>query len=110
MLDDEILNAILEQNLSYLLLAQKLLAEDRKMAMFRLHYDGATADLVASLTTGQMMRLAGSGQLLCSPSLLDAAKLKALLCNERSANLVQMHTAMMLASTSKTVELSKVTG
>lgn len=108
MLDDEILSAIQEQNLSYLLLAQKLLVDDRKMAMFRLHMDEAMADLISSLTIGQMLKISGSGQLLCAMALPSASKLSGILSNERSSSLVQIHTALMLASSQKSLELGKV--
>ena len=100
MLDDEVLTAIQEQNLSYLLLAQKLLADDRKMAMFRLHYDESMADLITGLSIGQMLTISSSSQLLCGMSLNDAIKLKSILFNERSSSLVKMHMAMMLTSNS----------
>lgn len=109
MLDDEILNAVQEQNLSYLLLAQKLLSEDRQMGMFRLHIDESMAALISSLTIGQMLKLSCSGQLLCSIALPSAAKLANLLSNERSSSLVQMHTALMLASGSKSHDVQQVT-
>lgn len=108
MLDDDILNAIQEQNLSYLLLAKKLLSDDRKMAMFRLHFDDSLADLIESLTIGQMIKLSSSGQLICSVALQSAEKLSGLLSNERSSSLVQMHLALMLASGNKTLELPRV--
>lgn len=107
MLDDEISNAIQEQNLSYLLLAQKLLTDDRKMAMFRLHMDEGMADLISSLTIGQLLKLSSSGQLLCTMALSSATKLRSLLSNERSSSLVQMHTALMLASGSKSHEIER---
>jgi flagellar transcriptional activator FlhD len=98
--DDEILNAIQEQNLSYLLLAQKLLADDRKMAMFRLHYSESMADFITGMSIGQLLSISSSGQLLCSLSLTDAEKIKAVMFNERSTSLVKMHMAMMLTSNS----------
>jgi flagellar transcriptional activator FlhD len=100
MLDDEVLNAIQEQNLSYLLLAQKLLADDRKTAMFRLHYDESMADLIGGMTIGQLLTISSSSQLLCGLSLNDADKLKTILFNERSSSLVKLHMAMMLTSDS----------
>lgn len=106
--DSEILNAIQEHNLSYLLLAQKLLSEDRKMAMFRLHIDEAMADILSSLTVGQLLKLSSSGQLLCSIALTSAQRLTGLLFNERSSSLVQMHTALMLASGQKSHEIGQV--
>ncbi|MGL6251740.1 MAG: flagellar transcriptional regulator FlhD, partial [Billgrantia desiderata] len=42
------LDEIQELNLAYLLLAQRLLNDDRAAAMFRLKIDGETADLLSS--------------------------------------------------------------
>lgn len=108
MLDDEILVAIQEQNLSYFLLAQKMLAADRKMAMFRLHFNEEMADLIASLTTGQMLKLSNTGQLICGFSVQDTGRIKSILSNDRSESLIRTHMAMLLASSSNSHDKQKV--
>lgn len=56
---------IADLNLSYLLLAQKLLARDRAGAMLRLGISAELADLLAAMSTPQLARLAATNFLLC---------------------------------------------
>lgn len=98
MLDEEIMVAIQEQNLSYLLLAQKLLTDDREMAKFRLNFSDEMADLISALNTGQLLELSASSQLLCNLGINDAAKFKKIITNERAGGTIRLHMAMMLAS------------
>ncbi len=97
MVNSETLKLIQEHNLSYLLLAQKLLQEDKQMGMFRLHFDESMADLILSLSTGQLLEISGSGQLLCQISFNDPELIKRLYSNDRSKTLRQVHAALMLS-------------
>lgn len=65
MTQDQILNEIREANLNYLILAQNLIRADREQALFRLGVTEATADILATLTASQMMKIANTGTLLC---------------------------------------------
>ena len=62
---DQILTEIREANLSYLMLAQSLIRNDREQALFRLGVSEETADLIGVLTPAQMMKIAGGNSLLC---------------------------------------------
>ena len=97
MVDTDTLNLIQEQNLSYLLLAQKLLQEDKQMGMFRLHFDESMANFILSLATGQLLELSSSGQLITQFSIKNHEQVMRVLSNDRSKGLRQMHTSLMLA-------------
>ncbi len=62
---DQMLTEIREANISYLMLAQNLIRDDREQAKFRLGVSEETLDLVALLTPAQMLRIAGCNTLLC---------------------------------------------
>jgi flagellar transcriptional activator FlhD len=62
---DQILAEIREANLSYLMLAQSLIRTDRDQALFRLGVNEDTATLISSLSSAQMMKIAGGNTLLC---------------------------------------------
>ncbi len=62
---DQILAEIREANLSYLMLAQSLIRTDRDQALFRLGVSEDTATLIGTLTSAQMMKIAGGNTLLC---------------------------------------------
>jgi flagellar transcriptional activator FlhD len=63
--DSQTLDSIRDLNLSYLLLAQRLLAEDADAAQARLGLSAATAQTLAQLSPAQTVRLASSSQVLC---------------------------------------------
>ncbi len=56
---------IREANLSYLILAQGLIRDDRAQALFRLGISEEVADVMDALTPAQLLRLASGSQLLC---------------------------------------------
>ncbi|WP_153101945.1 flagellar transcriptional regulator FlhD [Paraburkholderia hayleyella] len=93
----ETLDSIREINLSYVMLAQRMLREDKAVGMFRLGLSSELADLLAGLTLAQCVKLASSGQLLCFFRLTDHAMLAALTQTSRHAEVAPTHTAILLA-------------
>lgn len=92
-----LLDDIRNVNLSYLLLVQRLLNEDRTSAMFRLKLSEQMADTLASLPISQLAKLANSNQLLCNFSLNDASQLASLTTRQREDDLKRTHAAILLA-------------
>ncbi|CEJ96445.1 Flagellar transcriptional activator FlhD [Caballeronia glathei] len=88
---------IREVNLSYLLLAQRLLREDRPSAMFRMGISEQLADVLSSLSLPQVVKIAGSSQLLCRFRFDDHAILSSLADKEKNAALAQTHSAILMA-------------
>jgi len=96
-------------NLSYLLLAQKLLRVDRLSAKFRLHLDDEVADLIVALDTDQLLALSSSSQLLMNLA-LDASQLKLLTSNPRAPDQASVHASILLLSQPANPDLSKGQG
>ena len=65
MTTEQILSEIREANLSYLMLAQSLIRADREQALFRLGVSEDTADILATLSPAQIMKMASGSTLLC---------------------------------------------
>lgn len=65
MTSEQLTNEIREANLTYLVLAQKMLRLDRDTAMFRLGIGPDVAELLEKLTPAQVARMASSPMLLC---------------------------------------------
>ena len=61
---DHVLNEIQDLNLSYMLLAQRLLNEDFTTGLFRLKIDEALGKVLVSLSAKQLARMARTNQLL----------------------------------------------
>jgi flagellar transcriptional activator FlhD len=93
----DMLSEINEVNLSYLLLAQRLLREDRPAGMFRMGLSEQLADVLSRLTAAQTARLAASSQLLCRFRFDEHAILSALAEKGKAA---QVHAAMLMAGQS----------
>lgn len=86
---------IRELNLSYLMLAQRLLADDRASAMFRLGLGEDAADVLESLSPSQVLRMASSGLVLCQARFDDELLLNLLSNHERDAGLTSIHAAII---------------
>ncbi|EAY67398.1 transcriptional activator FlhD [Burkholderia dolosa AU0158] len=93
----EMLSEIKEVNLSYLLLAQRLLREDKAMGMFRMGISQELADVLANLTLAQTVKLAASNQILCRFRFDDHALLSSLADKGRSDVVTHAHSAILMA-------------
>ena len=65
MTNDQILSEIREANLTYLMLAQNLIRQDKAEALFRLGMSEESADLIATLSPAQILKIASGNMLLC---------------------------------------------
>ena len=97
MQSSELLDSIREINLSYLILAQRMLLEDKSVAAFRLGVSSEIATILASLTLAQIMKLAGSNQLLCAFRFNDHVSLSALAQPATHVDVAASHLAILLA-------------
>ena len=65
MTSEQLLAEIREANLTYLMLAQTLIRQDKAEAVFRLGINEDAADILASLSAAQVLKLASRNTLLC---------------------------------------------
>ncbi|MGP9673443.1 MULTISPECIES: flagellar transcriptional regulator FlhD [unclassified Halomonas] len=91
------LDEIEEINLAYLLLAQRLLSEDRETALFRLKIDNDVAERLSSLSARQLTKLARTNQLICRFSQTSAQRLRQITENPRDQGLAGLHASLLLA-------------
>jgi flagellar transcriptional activator FlhD len=66
MTNEQLLAEIREANLTYLMLAQTLIRQDKAEAVFRLGMNEDAADILSSLSSAQVLKLASRSTLLCS--------------------------------------------
>lgn len=88
---------IRELNLSYLVLAQRMLRDDKATGMFRLGLSGQVAEILANLSMQQVMKLASSSNLLCRFRFEDHAVLSALCEKSATKGFAHTHAALLLA-------------
>lgn len=62
----KLLNDIRDTNLSYLMLAQAMIREDKPQAMFRLGLSESVADLIMQFSPQQLVRVAARNVMMCT--------------------------------------------
>lgn len=63
--NEQLLAEIREANLTYLMLAQNLIRQDKAEAQFRLGLTEEAAELLGALSPAQLMKVASGNMLLC---------------------------------------------
>ena len=96
---------IADLNLTYMLLAQKLLKSDRAGAMLLLGVSEELADILTGMTLSQLVKLAANNFLLCAFRLneIPAARV---LDRTKTAALQQAHISIVLASAGNPAQLA----
>jgi flagellar transcriptional activator FlhD len=93
-------NDIKEVNLAYLMLAQNMVRSDREAAVFRLGISEEIADILETLTPGQVLKMASSDMLLCSFRFDDTLLIDLLANHERERGVGHIHAAILAAGKS----------
>ena len=65
MTNEQMLTESREANMTYLMLAQNLIRQDKAEALFRLGMSEESADLIAALSPAQVIKIASGNMLLC---------------------------------------------
>ena len=78
--NEQLLAEIREANLTYLMLAQTLIRQDKAEAVFRLGLNEESCDLLAALSAAQVLKLASRNTLLASFRVVDEMVCKPVTC------------------------------
>ena len=97
MKSDQLLAEVREANLTYLMLAQQMLREDRHAAMYRLSIGADVADLLLSLTAAQVSKMASSTALLFRFRCDDRVILEMLSGYGKQRFMAESHAAILLS-------------
>lgn len=97
MKSNELTNEIKELNLTYLMLAQQMVAVDKDMAIFRLGISKDIADILEVLTPGQILKLSNSNMMLCRIRFDDNLVFGMLANYSKSKAMAQSHAAILMA-------------
>jgi len=98
-IDATLLAEIREANLTYLILAQRMLRTDRAQGMFRLGIGEEVASIVEALTTAQMIKVASSNMLMCKLRFDDRMVWNLIASNDDELSVKKAHAAILLART-----------
>lgn len=88
---------IADLNLTYMLLAQKLLRQDRAAAMLRLGISGEMAELLAGMSLAELVKLATSNFVLCAFRLDELPGVRSMIQPGREGALQQAHLSILMA-------------
>ncbi|NNU43996.1 flagellar transcriptional regulator FlhD [Ramlibacter montanisoli] len=88
---------IADLNLTYMLLAQKLLRQDKAAAMLRLGISTEMADLLVGMSLSEVIKIATSNFVLCAFRLDELPIVKTVMQGDRQAALQQAHISIVLA-------------
>ena len=92
----DMLGEIKELNLTYLMLAQQMIRDDRSAAVYRLGISQQLADILADLTPAQVLKMAGANVLLCRMRFDDRLILGLLSSHGKERAMPQSHAAILL--------------
>jgi len=97
---------IADLNLTYMLLAQKMLRDDRPAAMLRLGISPEMADLLTTMPLAEVIKLAASNFVLCAFRLDELPGFRSVLQGARQQALQQAHISIILAGAQNTAALA----
>jgi flagellar transcriptional activator FlhD len=97
---ENLLSEIREANLSYLMLARQMISEDKAEATFRLGIDTDLADLLASLSSAQLLKIASSNMVMCRFRFDDRTLWNLITSHskDRETGMGSVHAAILLGS------------
>lgn len=95
---NDYLSEIRDVNLSYLMIAQQMIRDDRAEAIFRLGISGEIADLIASMSNAQVLKMASCNVMLSRFRFNDTAILSTLLRDKAGATGTPVHASIIMAS------------
>jgi flagellar transcriptional activator FlhD len=98
MIESNMLDEIREANLSYLLLAQRLIREDRPQALYRLGLSEEVAYAITALTTAQVLKIASSSMLICRFRFDDEVIWNLLTSYSRDKGIAGVHASILMAA------------
>jgi flagellar transcriptional activator FlhD len=99
---ENLLSEVREANLSYLMLARQMIVADKAQATFRLGIDTDLADMIASLSSAQLLKIASSNMLLCRFRFDDRTVWDLITSHskDRETGMGSVHAAILLGSRS----------
>jgi len=97
MTESDIMAEIRDANLSYLMLAQSMIRQNRAAAIFRLGLSSEIADLLEGLSSAQLLKLGSSNMMLARFRFDDSAILGMLTDYNKDGAHAKAHAAILMA-------------
>lgn len=97
MTTSDMMGEIRDLNLTYLMLAQQMIRDDKAAAVYRLGVSQHLAEILADLTPAQVLKMAASNVLLCRMRFDDKLILGLLTSHGKDHAMPQSHAAILMA-------------
>lgn len=94
---NSMLDEIREANLTYLVLAQNMIREDKPQAIYRLGVSDDVVRMIESLTPAQLVKVAATNQLVCRFACNDEMVWSLLASHTHERQLSGVHVAILRA-------------
>ena len=94
---EQLLEEIREANLTYLLLAQQMIRQDKAEAMYRLGIGEDVATILEQLSTGQILKIASSNMLICCFRFENQMVWNLLTSHSKDLGVAGVHAAILTA-------------
>ncbi|CAH1905306.1 Flagellar transcriptional regulator FlhD [Candidatus Nitrotoga sp. HW29] len=94
---DQLHLEIKDANLSYMLLARQMIQDDKEAAIFRLGISQEMAELIAGLSSAQLLKMSASNMLLCRFRFDEKLLFNMITDYNKDRMMSQAHTAILMA-------------
>jgi flagellar transcriptional activator FlhD len=94
---EQMINEVRELNLSYLMLAQQMIRDDKDTATFRLGINKDMADIIDQLTPAQIAKMSSFSTLLCRFRFDDRLLLDMLTSHSKDRLMSTSHAMVLMA-------------
>ena len=98
---EQLLQDIREANMTYLILAQTMIRQDKAQAMFRLGVSEEVATILEQLSTGQILKIASSNMLICCFRFENQMVWNLLTSHSQDRGVAGVHAAILTAGPMK---------
>jgi flagellar transcriptional activator FlhD len=95
---EKLLNEVRETNLAYMMLAKHMIREDKAEAAYRLGISEELADMIGSLSAGQIMKVAASNMLMCRFRFDDQIIWNLVTSHSKEHGMGNVHAAILMGS------------
>jgi flagellar transcriptional activator FlhD len=94
---EQLLDEIRDANMTYLLLAQTMLREDKAQALYRLGISEDIGSIIEALSTAQVLKIAASNMMVCRFRFDDSMVWNLLTSHSKERNVAGVHAAILMA-------------
>jgi flagellar transcriptional activator FlhD len=98
MTTDQMLEEIREANLTYMMLAQNMIRQDKAEALYRLGISEEVAEILENLSAGQILKIAASNMLMCRFRFDDNVVWGLLTGHGKDRSVSGVHASILMAS------------